>query len=210
MGPRNHVREWTMRSLRTLVLALALSAATALTTMAAPSQAPDEFIRSLSHTAIDSLSSGKLSDAEREQRFRALLTENFDVPTIGRFVLGLYWPRATEEQRQQYMVLFEDFIVKAYAKRFADYSGEALKTGNVTKVTNTDAVVSSLIKSGDAAPPARVDWRVRSEDAHYKIVDVMVEGISMSVTHRDEFAAVIRNNGGTVAGLIDVLKKKSR
>jgi phospholipid transport system substrate-binding protein len=189
---------------------LAFSATSVLAAMAAPSQPPDEFIRTLSRTAIDSLSTGSLSETERETRFRTLLSENFDVPSIARFVLGLYWPRATEAQRTEYMNLFEDFIVKAYAKRFADYSGDGFKTGNVTKVTNTDAVVSSLIKSSDAAPPARVDWRVRAEDSQYKIVDVMVEGISMSVTHRDEFAAVIRNNGGTVAGLIDALKKKTQ
>jgi phospholipid transport system substrate-binding protein len=151
-----------------------------------------------------------LSEQERESRFRNLFNENFDVPSIARFVLGLYWPRATEPQRKEYMHLFEDFIVKAYAKRFADYSGENFKTGNVTKVSNTDALVSSQIKASENAPPARVDWRVRAEDSHYKIVDVMVEGISMSVTHRDEFAAVIRNNGGTVAGLIDALKKKTQ
>jgi phospholipid transport system substrate-binding protein len=191
-------------------LALAFSATSVLAAMAAPAQPPDEFIRTLSHTAIDSLSTGSLSESEREKRFRTLLSENFDVPSIARFVLGLYWPRATEAQRTEYLNLFEDFIVKAYAKRFADYSGDGFKTGNVTKVTNTDAVVSSLIRSSDAAPPARIDWRVRAEDSHYKIVDVMVEGISMSVTHRDEFAAVIRNNGGTVAGLIDALKKKTQ
>jgi phospholipid transport system substrate-binding protein len=198
-----------MRPLRAFVLALAFSAATALSAAASPSQPPDEFIRALSHTAIDSLSSKTLSEQEREKRFRDLLNENFDVPSIARFVLGLYWPRATETQRKEYLSLFESFIVRAYAKRFADYSGENFKTGNVTKVSGTDALVSSLIKSADGAPPARVDWRVRADDSHYRIVDVMVEGISMSVTHRDEFAAVIRNNGGTVAGLIDALRKKS-
>jgi phospholipid transport system substrate-binding protein len=189
---------------------LTFSAVTALSAMAAPSQAPDEFIRALSHNAIDSLSATDLNEAEREARFRTLLNDNFDVPSIARFVLGLYWPRATEAQRKEYMGLFEDFIVKAYAKRFADYSGDGFKTGNVTKVTATDAVVSSLIKSSDSAPPARIDWRVRAEDTHYRIVDVMVEGISMSVTHRDEFGAVIRNNGGTVEGLIGALKKKTQ
>jgi phospholipid transport system substrate-binding protein len=198
-----------MRRLRVVVLALAFSAVTALSAAAAPAEAPDEFIRSLSHTAIDSLSSKTLGVQEREKRFRDLLNENFDVPSIARFVLGLYWPRATESQRKEYLGLFEDFIVKAYAKRFADYSGEDFKTGNVTKVSGTDALVSSQIKSADGAPPARVDWRVRTNDSHYKIVDVMVEGISMSVTHRDEFAAVIRSNGGTVAGLIDALRKKT-
>ena len=199
-----------MRVLRAFVLVLAFATAPVLSSVAAPAQPPDEFIRALSSTAITSLGVSGLSQQEREKRFRDLFTENFDVPTIARFVLGFYWPRATEPQRKEYMRLFEDFIVKAYAKRFADYSGEAFTTGNVTKVSGTDAVVSSQIKSGENGPPARVDWRVRTEDSHYKIVDVMVEGISMSVTHRDEFAAVIRNNGGTVAGLIDALKKKTQ
>ena len=201
-----------MRRLRVFVLALVFGfgVATAGMAAAAPSQPPDEFIRTLSKNAITSLGSSSISEQEREKRFRDLFVENFDVPSIARFVLGLYWPRATEEQRKEYTRLFEDFIVKAYAKRFADYSGEGFKTGNTTKVTGTDAVVSSLIKSTDGAPPARVDWRVRANDSHYKIVDVMVEGISMSVTHRDEFSAVIKNSGGTVAGLIDALKKKTQ
>jgi len=199
-----------MRRLRALVLALVFGIATTGLAAATPSQPPDEFIRTLSKNAITSLSTTSISETEREKRFRELFIENFDVPAIARFVLGLYWPRATEAQRKEYTQLFEDFIVKAYAKRFADYSGEGFKTGNTTKVGGNDAVVTSLIKSNDGSPPARVDWRVRADDSHYKIVDVSVEGISMMVTHRDEFSAVIKNNGGTIAGLIDALKKKTQ
>ena len=138
-----------------------------------------------------------------------LFTENFDVPSIAQFVLGLYWPRATQEQRAEYIKLFEDFVVRSYAKKFADYSGDGFKTGAIIKMSGSDSVVSSQIRAREDKPPVRVDWRVRDNDTHYRIVDVMVEGISMSVTHRDEFAAVIRSSGGTVAGLIDALKKKT-
>ena len=199
-----------MRGLHVLVLAVVLGLSTAISAGAAPSQQPDEFIRSLSSEAIGSLTGQEVSEAEREQKFRTMFTKNFDVPQIAQFVLGLYWPRASQEQRAEYVKLFEDFVVKSYAKKFGDYTGGGgFKTGNVTKVSNADSVVSSQIRTREDKPPVRIDWRVRAGEESYKIVDVMVEGISMSVTHRDEFAAVIRSNGGTVAALIDALKKKT-
>ncbi len=66
----------------------------------------------------------------------------------------------------------------------------------------------STLKPNDAPQPVRVDWRVHDIDSSYKIRDVLVEGISMSVTHRDEFSAVIRNHGGNVDGLLDALRGK--
>jgi phospholipid transport system substrate-binding protein len=197
------------RRLRLLFIALALPVGLAADAGAAPSQPPDEFIRALSKEAVTSLTGSEVDSRGREQRFRELFTENFDVPRIAQFVLGLYWPRATPAQRTEYLKLFEDFIVKSYAKKFGEYSGEEFKTGQVVRMTATDSVVSSQIKPGEK-PPVRVDWRVRANDTKYKIVDVLVEGISMSVTHRDEFASVIRSQGGTVAGLIDALKKKTQ
>jgi phospholipid transport system substrate-binding protein len=201
--------EATMRGLRVSILAVILALTMAVPAGAAPTQQPDEFIRSLSSEAIGSLTGHAANETDREQKFRTLFTNNFDVPQIAQFVLGLYWPRATQEQRAEYVRLFEDFVVKSYAKKFGDYSGDGFKTGAVTKVASGDSVVSSQIRTNENKPPVRVDWRVRANDSQYKIVDVMVEGISMSVTHRDEFAAVIRNSGGTVAGLIDALRKKT-
>lgn len=199
-----------MRRLRVHVLALFFGLATLASAAAAtPSQPPDEFIRTLSKEAISSLTGSGLDEGDREARFRALFTENFDVQSIAQFVLGLYWPRATQEQRAEYVKLFEDFVVKSYAKKFADYSGDGFKTVAIIKMSGSDSMVSSQIRAREDKPPVRVDWRVRDNDTRYRIVDVTVEGISMSVTHRDEFAAVIRSSGGTVAGLIDALKKKT-
>jgi phospholipid transport system substrate-binding protein len=193
-----------------LLLVALLFAATTFGAAAAPSQPPDEFIRVLGKEAISSLTGPNVTTQERERRFRNLFTENFDVPNIGRFVLGLYWRRATPEQQTEYLKLFEDFIVKSYAKQFGDYSGDGIKTGQVIKVSNTETIVASTIKPNKQREPARLDWRVRTDDAHYKIVDVMVEGISMSVTHRDEFASVIQSKGGNVEGLLEALRKKTQ
>jgi phospholipid transport system substrate-binding protein len=186
-----------------------LCATTASGAWAAPSQPADEFIRSLSKEAISSLGGKNISPTERESRFRAMFTKNFDVPGIARFVLGLYWRRATPAQQAEYVKLFEDFIVKAYSKQFGDYSGDDIKTGQPVKMSGEDVLVPSQLKPTDS-PPVRVDWRLRNNDSDYKIVDVMVEGISMSVTHRDEFAAVIQASGGSVDGLLQALRKKTQ
>ncbi len=190
------------------LLAVVLCAATIGGAAAAPSQAPDQFITHLSKEAISSLTQPAISAAEREKRFRNLFTNNFDVPAIAKFVLGLYWRRATPQQRTEFVNLFEDFIVKSYAKQFGAYSGDGVSVKQTVKLSPTDSLVMSTLKPNDAPQPVRVDWRVHDIDSSYKIRDVLVEGISMSVTHRDEFAAVIRNHGGNVEGLLDALRSK--
>lgn len=168
---------------------------------------PDEFIAKLSSDAVASLTGTSVTDEQREKRFRKLLTENFDLRTIGRFVLGLYWRRASPNERAEYLKLFEDFIVHSYAKRFGSYSGESFTTSQVIDISASDKLVVSHI-SPPNRDPIRIDWRVRMIGGAFKIVDVMVAGISMGVTHRDEFAAVIRQHGGKVSGLIAALREK--
>lgn len=146
--------------LLTVVLCVGLAAGA----VAAPSQAPDQFITHLSQEAISSLTQNKISVAEREKRFRDLFTHNFDVPAIARFVLGLYWRRATPEQREEFVKLFEDFIVKSYAKQFGSYSGEGITIKQTVRVSATDSMVMSTLKPNDAPQPVRVDWRVHDVD----------------------------------------------
>ncbi|MBM3485268.1 MAG: ABC transporter substrate-binding protein [Alphaproteobacteria bacterium] len=196
---------------RRVLLGAVCAATVVLATPAAMAQATgaDEFIRRSGQRAIDSLTVQSIGDAERGKRFREILRGSFDVPEIGRFVLGRYWRTATDQEKTEYLRLFEDFIVRAYANRFADYSGETFRVLQVVDSTDNDKLVSTEIVQPSGKPPVRVVWRVRGQAGAFKVVDVTVEGISMSVTQRDEFAAVIRSNGGTVAGLLDALRKKT-
>jgi phospholipid transport system substrate-binding protein len=164
------------------------------------------FISSLAHTAITGLTDKTLSPEEREQRFRTLLTTDFDIPEIARFVLGRYWRVATPDERTQYTKLFEDYIVQIYSSRFQDYGGETLKVTSAYRDDDGAFVSSSLFRP--SGPPVKVDWRLRPQAPTFKIVDIMVEGVSMSVTQRDDFAAAIQEHGGKVAGLIDLLRQK--
>lgn len=175
---------------------------------AARAGAAGDFVKVAAERTFAQLGNKELSDEQREKRFRTLLTETFDLPTIARFTLGRYWRRATDQQKEEYVKLFEDFVVLAYSNRFRDLTGKKFKINTVSQLNERETLVASqIILPGK--PPVRVGWRVRNSNDAYKITDVSVEGISMSVTQRDEFASVIRQSGGRVDGLLRALKKKT-
>ena len=123
------------------------------------------------------------------------------MPRISRFVLGRYWTTAADQDKQTFQKLFEDYVVRAYAARFSEYSGEEVKVLGARAESETVTLVTSQFLRPNGAPPAKIDWRVRKQDNDFKIVDIDVEGVSMAVTQREEFGSVIQRDGGTVAGL---------
>ena len=169
---------------------------------------PGAFVSDLSAAAVESLTERGLSQAQRADRFRALLTTHFDLPGIGKFVLGRYWRGAAEAERQEFLKLFEDFIVRTYIDRFSTYSGEEYRVEAAREDENGYATVRGEILR-PKAENVRVDWRLRRNGGEFKIIDMVVEGISMALTQRDDFAAVIRNGGGRVAALNDVLRQRA-
>lgn len=168
----------------------------------------EAFIKSAAERTFASLGDTEITDEELAQRFRAILLETFDLPKIARFTLGRYWRRASEAQRIEYVKLFEDFIVLAYSNRFRDLSGKEFRINSTRQLNGLEFLVVSEILI-PSRPSVRVNWRVRNSGGTYKVTDVSVEGISMSVTQRDEFAAVIRSSGGRVDGLLRALRKKT-
>ena len=175
--------------------------------LAAETIEPVAFIEDIGQEAISSLTQRELSDQERQARFRKIFRRSFDIRTIARFSLGRYWRIASKPEREEYVGLFEDFIVQAYAHRFKDYNGETFKVGKVLRINDSDTLVMSQLHR-PRGPPIQVHWRVRAS-GELKIVDVVVEGISMGITQRAEFASVIRNSGGKVAGLLTALREKT-
>jgi len=184
--------------------------------VSAPGRAADAsgdaqaFIAGLADRAISALTPPGISREERETRARSLLNDNFAVPAIGQFVLGRYWRDASAEERAEYLRLFEDLIVVTYVDRFSRYSGETLKINRaVTDPDSGDVVVYSEI-SRSGGPPVQVGWRVRRADRTFKIIDVIVEGVSMGQTQRSDFSSVIRNNGGSLDALLAEMRRRIR
>jgi len=166
------------------------------------------FIEGLAEEAVQALTAEGVNRGDRITRFRELLSHNFDVPVIGKWVLGRYWRTATDAEKEEYLKLFEDYVVITYVERFDQYSGEIIKVVKTISDPGKDSLVFSEIRRPTGGAPIRIDWRVRNKSDVYKIIDVYVEGISMSQSQRKEFTSVIRANGGKVAGLLDVLRKK--
>lgn len=171
---------------------------------ASAGQAADH-IRHLADKAISTLADTKGNLAAREAKLRPILATGFDMDHIARFTLGRYWNRANDAQRRDYVAAFSDFIVATYARRFGGYSGETLEIVSEREMGPKDVIVGTRIQRA-SSPPIDAEWRVRvGDDA--KVIDVVVEGVSMSVTQRADFSSVVRRNG--IDGLIQVLQARA-
>jgi len=167
------------------------------------------FIRDLAQQAVKALTDGNVPRPERIKRFRDMFNEHFAVRAIGKWILGRHWRKATEDEQAEYLRLFEDLMVVSYVDRFAVYAGDALKINRAIVHNEKTAIVFSEIIQPGSSSRIRVDWRVGRNSTQFKILDVMVEGTSMSQTLRSDFGSTIRNRGGTVAGLLDALREKT-
>lgn len=199
-----------MERRRFLVLAASGLAGLAGVPALAQNAVPDAkaFIDHLAQRAIDGLTAKDIDAADRAKRFRELFTETFDVPVIGRFALGAPWRTASESDRADYLKAFEDYIVATYATRFAEYGGEKIRTVGSRKGDDDEAFVASEFVRAQGAP-VRVDWRLRANKSGWRIIDVIIEDVSMAITQRDDFSATIQRNGGKLSALIDALKNKT-
>lgn len=164
------------------------------------------FIEKMGDNAVGFLEDDTLTQADKKAQFRTLLNRNFDMPTIARFALGRYWNTATNAQREVYLDLFEDMIVRVYSQRFGDYNGENFNVSGFRDTGKNDSLVTSHIITNQGSK-IQVDWRVREKDGSMKVIDVIIEGVSMSLTQRSDFSSVIQRGGGNIQVLIDHLKK---
>ncbi|MCD8493970.1 MAG: ABC transporter substrate-binding protein [Alphaproteobacteria bacterium] len=164
------------------------------------------FVNGMAKRAINFLADQSLPQEKKSQEFKKLLSDSFDLQTIGRFALGRYWKAATPAQQKEYQGLFEKMVVQVYSDRFKDYKGQNLVVDSAKPEGAKDVLVTSFIVP-DSGEKVQVDWRVRNKDGRYKIVDIVVEGVSMAVTQRSEFASIIQSGGGNISVLIDHLKK---
>ncbi len=200
---------WSRRNL----LASAAAAPIGLTLAALGARADDialaagEFVSRLAERVIKILKDKRLGKDGRVSALSRVFLDGFDVRAIGRFVLGRYWRSASEAERMDYLAVFRDYVVQTYAARFNSYAGESFVVAKEIPDGEDGAMVFSDIgKPGEE--PARVQWRVRRTASGYKIVDVIVEGVSLIVTQRAEFASVLQRHEGKVAALTALLREK--
>lgn len=168
----------------------------------APSMATDSakaFIEDLGRRAIGSLTQPGVSQSQLESSFQSLLKEGFDVPSIAQFVMGRYWSSMSDDQKARFIPLFETRLKKSYANRFQEYRGVAFTVKDARQEGNSIIVTSTIQKPGGPLTP--VDWRVSGGKIH----DVKVEGVSMSITIRDEYSALVQSNNGNIDQFLNAL-----
>ena len=170
------------------------------------SEGAEKFITKLADQGIAVLANEDASEAKQKKEFRRLLNNNFDMNTIARFSLGRYWRTASKAQRSEYLKLFKAMIIDVYSQRFSDYQGQVIEVKGSRKEGERDVLVHSLLTQ-EAGPDVKVDWRVRKRDGRYKVIDVIVEGVSMALTQRSDFSSVVQRGGGDMEALLAHLRE---
>ncbi len=165
-----------------------------------------QFINQLGNQAISTLRATDLTLDQREARFRSLLSQGFDLRFIGRFVLGRYWRVATPDQQNDYIALYGEYLLQTYSSRLGGYAGQNMTVTGARRASDKDIVVSTTIDR-PSGPRITADWRVRATDGRYRIIDIMVEGISMAITQRSDFASVVQRSG--IDGLLTILRART-
>ena len=164
-----------------------------------------EFVLALGSEAV--LLQSAVRSGGPEQRttvLRGLVRRGFNLELTSQFVLGKYWHRATARQRTEFQDLFTEYLLNSYARRIGSYQAETLNIVASHPVGSKDVLVETSIEGRDGA--TNPIWRVRAQDGVYKIIDVSIDGVSLALTQRREFATVINRQG--LDGLLDMLRQK--
>ena len=165
-----------------------------------------DMIQTVGDEVLDVLRDGSLSDQAKFDRLVALLSGPIDLDLVARLILGRHWRTASEAQRAEYLKLFRAFALHTLASRLDVYGGQEFEVTGAQVVGRSDALVSTRIVS--EGPPLEVDWRVRElDDKSLVAIDVIVAGVSLIVTQRSEFGAVIERQG--LDGLLAELRRRA-
>lgn len=187
-----------------LVLAVSVATPDALAT---PKDA-ETFVRERGAAAIGVLSMTGLNDRQYLREFETFVEAAFDVPAMAQFALGTYWRVATADQREEYVHLYKQYLVGTYARRFKQYAGEKFEVTGARPINGAENLVQSRIMRPAAAPIA-IEWHVREQAGQQKVVDIVIEGLRLGVTLRDEFSGVIRAGGNSLDALFRALRERN-
>jgi len=191
------------------LLMVALAACIGLFASLVPAKAAeaDAFIRQVGNDTLKALEDRSLTQDKREGLVRNLITTHLDLEAVGRFCLGRYGRSLTDAQRPEYRKLFEDYLVKVYSQLLAQYDGQKFEVRDGARTAGAETIVESQIIRQNG-PPIRVEWKTHEKNGKPLVTDVVVEGVSMAFTQRQQFESVIQNNGGKIEALFAAMRKQ--
>ena len=208
----NQITHPPLAMIRTLVLRTLTLCMIATLVFAIPARAQGAkgdalaFVSSFAQNGITDILEAPIPNTEKQQRFRVFFKEYFDLPGIGRFVLARYWKAASPEEQQKFTALFEDVVVYTWSRRFSEYNGQTL----IVTSQQVDGADGTLVKStinGNNNSHFGVEWRLRLRPEGFRVLDIIVEGVSMAITYRQDYATVISQTG-SFAGLLGKMEQQ--
>ena len=170
------------------------------------SMEPDVFVQSTVNRAAKTLG-GNFTKEERIEKLKEIASETVDINGIGYYTLGVYRKNINNEQIKKYELLFKQYFLKSFSSRLAEYSNPEIEVVSKKKINENYTMVSSILVATDQRPVVKIDWRIYTKNLENpKIRDLIIEGLSLARTQKEEFSSIIESNDGDINALFLTLK----
>jgi len=167
----------------------------------------DVFVQSTVNRASAALNN-KFSKEEKIEKLKEIASETVDIDGIGRYSLGSYKKEITDTQMIEYKFLFRQYFLKSFSSRLAEYSNPEIEVVSKKKLNKNYTMVSSILVSTEQRPEVKIDWRVSTKNPKNPlIINLVIEGLSLARTQREEFSSIILSNNGDINALFITLKE---
>ena len=167
---------------------------------------PSELIVGIVDEASSILSSG-VSEAEKISKLNAIAEKNVDIEGIGFYTLGKYRKSISEDEKSKYAKLFRSYFLKSFSSRLVTYTDPKINVISEKKINEKYTIVNSILVATEKRPEVKIDWRVYTKDPNKPLIrDLIVEGLSLARTQKEEFYSVIQNNDNNIGALFKTLE----
>lgn len=167
-----------------------------------------KLVESVTKEGVEKIVNSNSSREEKNKVFKQLFTENLDLDFIGRYVLGRYWRTATAQQRKEFINLYKEFNVKTWSKRFDEFKGKKFVFDGTVSANNPNQVFVNTVVPMQEGNPVSVKWRVNNAGGKLKIIDIIIENVSLAQTARNEYTSFISKSPKGMDGLLENLRLK--
>ena len=166
---------------------------------------PDVFVQSTVNRAAKTLGKN-LTKEERIQKLKHIAKETVDIKGIGLYSLGAYRKNLNNEQKEEYEKVFEEYFLKSFSSRLAEYSNPEIEVNSKKKINENYTIVNSTLVATDTRPKVKIDWRVYTKNPENLLIrDLIIEGLSLVRTQKEEFASIMNSNDGKIEVLLKTL-----
>jgi len=167
---------------------------------------PDVFVQSTVNRASKLLSED-ISKEEKINQLKIIAKETVDIKGIGNYTLGSVRKILNKEEKKEYAVLFEKYFLKSFSSRLAEYTNPEIDVKRKEIINDNYAIVNSTLKATAERPEIRIDWRIYTKDPENLLIrDLIIEGLSLARTQKEEFASVLNSNNGNIQELFKTLR----